>query len=123
MIDRASDLLLAVAWALGTVLVVLLLSSLEPLRIVLGVPFVLLLPGYCLVAALYPRRDDLQLPERLALSCGLSIAAVVLIGLASNYSPWGIRLEPLLVSVALFIVLAAAAAALRRRLLRAGETF
>jgi uncharacterized membrane protein/LysM repeat protein len=123
MIDRGWDVVLAVVWALGTVLVVLLLPSLEPLRVVMGVPFVLLLPGYCLVAALYPRRDDLQLPERLALSCGLSIAAVVLIGLASNYSPWGIRHEPLLVSVALFIVLAAAAAALRRRLLRAEQAF
>ncbi|HKZ50250.1 MAG TPA: DUF1616 domain-containing protein, partial [Dehalococcoidia bacterium] len=123
MMNRGSDLLLAVAWALGTVLIVLLLPSLEPLRIVVGVPFVLLLPGYCLVAALYPRRDDLQLPERLALSAGLSIAAVVLIGLALNYSPWGIRLEPVLASVALFVVLAAAAAALRRGLLPAEQAF
>ncbi len=123
MIDRGLDLLLAVAWALGTVLVVLLLSSLEPLRIVLGVPFVLLLPGYSLVAALYPRRDDLQVPERLALSSGLSIAAVILIGLALNYSPWGIRLEPILAFVTLFVVLAAAAAAFRRGLLPAEEAF
>ena len=123
MIDRGSDLLLAIAWALGTVLVVLLLPSLEPLRIVVGVPFVLLLPGYCLVAALYPRRDDLQLAERLALSSGLSIAVVPLIGLALNYSPWGIRLEPILAFVTLFVVLAAAAAAFRRGLLPAEEAF
>jgi uncharacterized membrane protein/LysM repeat protein len=123
MIGRASDLLLTVAWALGTVLVVLLLPSVEPLRIAVGVPFVLLLPGYCLVAALYPRRDDLQLPERLALSSGLSIAAVVLISLALNYSPWGIRLEPILAFVALFIVLLAAVAALRRALLPRDQAF
>src|SRR3972149_1401155 len=123
MIDRGWDVVLAVVWALGPVLVVLLLPSLEPLRIVMGVPFVLLLPGYSLGAALYPRRDDLQLPERLALSAGLSIAAVLLIGLALNYSPWGIRLEPVLASVALFVVLAAAAAALRRGLLPAEQAF
>src|SRR4030042_5765063 len=123
MIDRASALLLAVAWALGTVLVVLLLPSLEPLRIVVGVPFVLLLPGYCLVAALYPRRDDLQGPERLALSFGLSIAVVPLIGLGLNYSPWGVRLDPLLAFVALFIVLLAAAAVVRRGLLPREQAF
>ena len=123
MILRCLDLLLAVAWALGTVLVVLLLPSLEALRIVVGVPFVLFLPGYCLVAALYPRRNDLEGPERLALSFGLSIAVVPLIGLALNYSPWGIRLEPILAFVTLFIVLAAAAAICRRWLLPAEEAF
>jgi uncharacterized membrane protein/LysM repeat protein len=123
MIGRAWDLLLAVAWTLGTVFVVLLVPSMEPLRVVVGVPFVLLLPGYCLVAALYPRRDDLQLPERLVLSSGLSIASVVLIGLALNYSPWGIRLEPVLAFVALFIALTSAAAALRRGLLPVGQAF
>ena len=123
MILRCLDLLLAVAWALGTVLVVLLLPFEEPLRIVVGFPFVLLLPGYCLVAALYPRRSDLQGPERLALSFGLSIAVVPLIGLGLNYSPWGVRLDPLLAFVALFIVLAAVAAVCRRWLLPAEQAF
>ena len=123
MIRRSADLLLAVAWALGAVLVVLLLPSLEALRIVVGLPFVLFLPGYCLVAALYPRRNDLEGLERLALSFGLSMAVVPLIGLALNYSPWGIHLEPILAFVALFIVLAAAVAACRRWQLPAGEAF
>jgi uncharacterized membrane protein len=114
MIDRGLDLLLAVAWALGTVSVVLLAPSLEVLRVVLGVPFVLLLPGYCLVAALYPRRNDLEGLERLALGFALSIAVVPLIALALNYSPWGVRLTPILASLAVLIVLAAVAAACRR---------
>ena len=117
IIRRNSDLLLAVAWAMGTVSVVLFLPSLEVLRIVVGAPFVLFLPGYSLLAALYPRRHELQAPERLALSFGLSIAVVLLIALASDYSPWGVRLEPVLAFVALFVVLAAATAAGRRWLL------
>jgi uncharacterized membrane protein/LysM repeat protein len=123
MIGRTSDLLLAVAWALGTVLVALLLPWLGVLRIVLGVPFVVLLPGYCLLAALHPRRSDLWIPERLALSLGLSIAVVLLIGLASSYSPWGVRLESILAFVSLFVALAAAAAAFRRRSLPADHAF
>ena len=123
MIRRNADLLLAVAWTLGTVLVVLLFLSLEVLRVVVGVPFVLFLPGYCLLAGLYPRRNDLQGLERLPLSFALSIAVVPLIGLALNYSPWGIRLEPVLAFVALFTVLAAVAAAFRRRLVPADEAF
>ncbi len=32
----------------------------SPVRVVLGLPFVLFFPGYALIAALYPRRDDLD---------------------------------------------------------------
>lgn len=83
--------------------IVIYLYPLTSLRIVLGLPFVLFFPGYALMAALYPRRGDINGIERLALSFGMSIAVVPLIGLALNYSPWGIRLEPILISVALFI--------------------
>jgi uncharacterized membrane protein len=118
---RSIDLALAVAWALATTLVVLLAPFVEPVRIGLGLVFVLFLPGYVLVAALYPRKDDLDLVERLALSLGLSIAIVPLIGLGLNYSPWGIRLNPILAFVTLFIVLAAGVATYRRLILPSDE--
>ena len=123
MIRKSADLFLTVAWALGTVPVVLALSSLDAPRVVVGLPFVLFLPGYSLLAALYPRRNELEGLERLALSFGMSIAVVPLIGVALNYSPWGVRLEPILAFVALFIVLAAAVAAFRRGMLPAEEAF
>lgn len=123
MLTRNIDLVIAAACALVTVAVVLLLPSLEPIRIVLGLPFVLLLPGYVLVAVLYPRKEDLDPIERTALSFGLSIAIVPLIGLALNYSPWGIRLNPILAFVSLFIVMGAGAAMYRRQALPAEEAF
>jgi len=116
-VNGTVDLALAVASALATTLIVLLVPSVEPARITLGLVFVLFLPGYVLVAALYPRKDDLDLVERLALSLGLSIAVVPLIGLALNYSPWGIRLDPILAFLTLFIVLAASVAVYRRLIL------
>lgn len=88
---------------LSTVAVVLAYSdTLAPLRWFLGTLFVLFLPGYATVEALYPEERALTPLERLALSIGLSLAIVPLVGLLLNYSPWGIRLEPVLTSLATY---------------------
>jgi uncharacterized membrane protein len=84
---------------------------------------VLFVPGYALIAALFPRRGDLDGIERVALSFGLSIAVVPLIGLGLNYTPWGIRLTPVVISLALFTVIMAAAAYLRRTQLPEEDRF
>jgi len=76
-------------------------GPLLPLRYVLGTVLVLFLPGYALVEALYPRGDELSPLERLALSIGLSLALVPLVGLVLNYTPFGIRLYPVLASLSL----------------------
>jgi hypothetical protein len=68
-------------------------------RIVFGSLFVLFLPGYSLIEALYPREDELSPLERLALSIGLSLALVPLVGLVLNYTPWGIRLNPIMAAL------------------------
>lgn len=86
-----------------------------PVRVPLGLLMVLFVPGYTLIAALFPKKDDLDGIERVALSFGLSIAVVPLIGLGLNYTPWGIRLTPVVISLAIFTVAMALAAHLRRR--------
>lgn len=99
-----------------------------PLRIGFGLAFVLFLPGYALVAALFPEAshpadENEEMPtanegidgiERVALSFGLSIAVVPLVGLVLNFTPWGIRLGPILVSVGGLTIGLAAIAAARR---------
>jgi uncharacterized membrane protein len=78
----------------------------EPIRILLGVPFILFIPGYVLVAALLSYKkpgSTVTFIERIALSFGVSIAIVPLIGLGLNFSPWGIRVEPLLLLLSIFI--------------------
>ena len=87
----------------------------SPARIVLGLPFILFFPGYVLICALFPREKDLDGVERLALSLGLSIAVTPLIGLALNYTPFGIRLYPVTFSLFLFMLLMSAVAVYRRR--------
>jgi uncharacterized membrane protein len=106
------DLLVIVAvTALLSICIVFVPSDI--LRVILGLPSVLLFPGYALVAALFPRKGHLSNVERVALSIGLSMAVVSLTGLVLNYL-WEVSLYPILVSIAGFTVLMCAAAYYRR---------
>jgi len=84
------------------------------LRYVVGSLFVLYLPGYSLIEALYPKEDDLVPLERLALSMGLNLVLVPLVGLVLNYTPWGLRLDPIFTSLALLTAALALVAVVRR---------
>ena len=61
--------------------------------------------------------------ERVALSFGLSIAITPLIGLVLNFTPFGIRLVPIVLSIGGFTLAASVVAALRRQALPAAERF
>jgi uncharacterized membrane protein len=98
-----ADLALVVVWlAAGILSIYLPFLNATPLRLILVLPVILFIPGYCLVAAFFPKERDLELIERIALSFGLSIAIVPLIGFGLNFTPWGIRLDPLVIAVTLF---------------------
>jgi len=118
------DLALVILLTLACILFVLVPPLNEtPVRIILGLLLVLFLPGYSLIAALFPAKDDLDGIERIALSFGLSIAVVPLLGLALNYTPLGIRLAPVLVVLSMFTVSLAVVAGVRRQGLSEGERF
>jgi len=85
-----------------------------PARIVLGLPLLLFLPGYSLVCVLFPKKEEMDRIERFALSIGLSIAVVVIIGLVLNYTPWGIRVGPILLVISCFTLILTAITAIRR---------
>lgn len=107
----------------SVVLVPMVGFSSGALRIALGLVFLLFSPGYTLIAALFPRKSAIGGIERIALSFGLSIAVVPLIGLALNYTSWGIRLYPILISVLAFIVLMVMVAWYRRTKLSPQDRF
>jgi uncharacterized membrane protein len=128
-----ADLAAVVGLTLLAVTVVFLPVVREtPVRIVFGLPFVLFAPGYALIAALFPERgteppeeaegdvdgdgerSGITGLERVALSFGVSIAVVPLVGLVLNFTPFGIRLVPVVVSLTGF-VLGLTAVAMRRR--------
>jgi len=108
---------------LSVLAVVLALLAGGPLRIFLGLPFILIFPGYALSAALFPRKTSLDGIERLALSLGLSIAIVPLVGLALNCMPWGIRLTPIASALLTIILILCLVAAIRRKQLPSAERF
>jgi len=91
------------------------------LRIILGLPFLLFFPGYTLVAVLFPKRSALDSIERVALSFALSIAVTACIGIILNYTMWGVRLYPILISLTTFVLVTSIIAWVRRRRLDEGE--
>lgn len=112
-------LLIIILIVLLIVIITLLQDSI--LRIILGLPCLLFFPGYTLLAALFPRRTDLNGIELVALSFGLSLAVVACAGLILNYTHWGIRLYPILTSLTAFIIVASIIAWARRRSLSEEE--
>jgi uncharacterized membrane protein len=125
--------------ALTDLLVLLPLTGLGVLRVPFSLLLAAFLPGYALIAALFPKRgrttagadgtdrpDDHAVPgrllagrsisgiERVLLSVGTSVAVVPLIGLVLDATPAGLRLVPVTLSVSAFTVIAALAGIRRR---------
>jgi hypothetical protein len=100
--ERNLSLYVPLAVSLSTVLVVYAVpadSLLAVLRWVLGSVYLLFIPGYVAVEALFPKGRELDGIERFAFSIGLSLALVFLVGLLFNNTPWGIRLTPIVISL------------------------
>jgi hypothetical protein len=83
------------------------------IRYALGSIFVLWLPGFTLIKALFPSKKEMDTIERTALSIGLSLAIVPIVGLLLNYTPWGIRLTPITISLLALTITFATAALIR----------
>jgi uncharacterized membrane protein len=90
------------------------------IRNALGIIFILWLPGYALIKALFPAHNPIKEPsenlsnvEQIALSIIMSFAIDALIGFFLNFTPWGIRLTPIALSVLTFVLASATAAILR----------
>ena len=127
--DRSRSGFLAIALP-GLLLLVLIALGANGLpaplaipRLLLGLAYVLFIPGYVLQAALFPRAGDLDGVERLGLSLGLSVAIVPVLALILDRLPWGIRLWPAVAAYGLFTLGCAAVATWRRRRLPGEERF
>lgn len=72
---------------------------------IIALPFLTFLPGYSVMAALYPKKGDLEDIERLAFSFGISILIAPVIGIILNYTPLGIKLAFILIVLSIFTFL------------------
>jgi hypothetical protein len=91
------------------------------IRYVLGSIFVLWFPGFTLIKALFPSKKEMDTIERAALSIGLSLAIVPIVGLLLNYTPWGIRLTPITLSLLALTITFATAALIREHQAKISE--
>ena len=111
------DVACIVLYAIGATAAILWLDPATPVRIVLGVPLLLFVPGYALIAGLYPQRhmgasvsrespisrpketsDGLSIVGRLSLSVAASLAVVPTIAFVLNFAAGGIALRPVLLA-------------------------
>jgi uncharacterized membrane protein len=110
-----ADLTLALIWLAASLLAIYLpVLNETPIKAILILPGLLFLPGYCLIAMLFPKNEDISFSERIALSLGLSIAIVPLIGLALNFTPFGIHLNSFVIMLTVFILVMILVAHYRR---------
>jgi len=112
------DLILAIAVTFaGLAFVAVPQLSGTEVRTGLEAAILLFAPGYSLAALIYPRKVDLTSFERIALSFGLSIAVVPLIGFGLVYSPWGLSEQSVTLSIFPFILATTLIAYVRRHAL------
>jgi len=110
-----SDLKIIVFWIIISVILFYVpVLNTSIIRIIFALPITLFIPGYILLTVLYPQKDDLDLIERIALSIGLSLAIVPLIGFGLNYTSMGIQLHSLILVICCFTLVMVFIAQYRR---------
>ena len=94
-------------------------------RYILGAVSILWLPGHSFTRALLPsgtvsktKGENSEFMERAALSIGMSLTLVAIVGLLLNYTSWGIRLTPIVASLVSLTIIFATAAIIRERKIR-----
>jgi len=90
------------------------------LRSAFAIIFVLFLPGFAFIKVLFPAKvpdktssKNIDTIERVALSIGMSLVLVPMVGFILNYTPWRITLTPITLSLLGLTVVFATAAILR----------
>ena len=109
--------------SLATITVFIIPQSVYPftyLRYLVGAVFVGFLPGFAFLKILYPSKmywgmfpKNACTLEQMVLSIGLSIALVALAGLVLNFTPFGIGLMPLTLTILVLIVIFASVGIIR----------
>jgi len=111
-----------VAVALAVVVALSPLGSVRPVAVVVGLPFVLLVPGYALVSAVFPGAGETApMPDgttswlgRLGLSVGGSVVAIAAVGGLLDFTVWGFQREAVVAGLGLFTLAATVVAWYRR---------
>ena len=112
MTRERAVLLMAIATVLAAVVLMLADPGFVWLRVVVGVPFILLLPGHALMLLADPD-GQLGRVEWFALSVGASISITILAGMWLAYSSYGLSAHDMIVTLAAVTLITAVASLAR----------
>lgn len=115
MSRKSFDLALVCALALAALVLTVLGVSSPVLRLLLGLPLVLILPGYALTTALFPRRA-LGGADRALFTLSLSLSTAIFCGFVLNRTSWGLRPESWAMILSTVVLGSSLIAFARRRL-------
>ncbi|MGA2681830.1 MAG: DUF1616 domain-containing protein [Candidatus Bathyarchaeia archaeon] len=122
--SKAAWYWISIALSIVTALTVFIIPAtsypLEYVRITIGLLYVLFIPGYVFIKMVFPSNlpiktnsVNMDMIERISLSAGMSLALLPVVGLILNFTPWGIRLIPITVSLLVLTIVFATAAVIR----------
>jgi uncharacterized membrane protein len=81
---------------------------------ILGGFYMLLIPGYVVMVIFLPKNNDIRTLIRLGISVGVALTITSLIGLALNYTKYGITINSLLFSLTILTIILIIYAHIRR---------
>lgn len=117
--DLALILLLNAA---AIVVVFVPVASAAP-RAIVGLLFMFFAPGYAVLAAVFPQKENMTNVERVILSLVVSLIVAGGVGLLLPYTPFGLRAEPLVVCLSSLTVVSTIVAYGRRSSLSSTRAF
>jgi len=89
VIRKSYDLVVVIVLAVAALVAIVAMDSSQAVRMLVAVPFFLVLPGYAIAAAAF-LPGAIAGAGRIACSIGCSLAVVVLATFALTWTPWGI---------------------------------
>lgn len=102
-ISLTKILFIILIWTI-LLLIIEFLVPFTAVRTILGIPFVLFMPGFVLISILLPKNDDMSITQRIVLSFVASILVDTVIGLILNYTSFGITSHSVLLTITFFVM-------------------
>lgn len=98
-------------------------ADIAPARSIIGLALIFFIPGYALLAAIFPLKADITHVERVGFSLVLSVIIVGGMSFLASYTPLGLRAAPVVTVVSIFALVTTVSAYVRRRSLPVERRF
>jgi uncharacterized membrane protein len=90
-------------------------ADIAPARLIAGLALIFFIPGYAVLAVIFPLKADITHVERVGFSLVLSIIIVGGMSFLASYTPLGLRAAPVVAVVSILVLVITVSAYVRRR--------